>query len=129
MLEPKITKLNYSYQKQDPKVWVLNTDDLPIEKNLIKDQQIILLAPGSYGGNHTHPRTEWFVTMDDLSLFWVDAEDVTHEVTMQSGDTVLLFEIPPNLSHAVRNNSTSKQGVLFEYADAKMRNAKAVKVI
>ncbi|NCS97150.1 MAG: cupin domain-containing protein [Candidatus Pacebacteria bacterium] len=129
MTEPKITKINYSYQRQEPKVWVLNTDDLPIEKKRIKDQQIVLFDPGSYAGNHSHPRTEWFVTMDDLSLFWVDVEDRTHEVTMQSKDTVLLFEIPSNLPHAIRNNSTSKHGVLFEYADEKMSNAKVVEVI
>ncbi|MCD8484581.1 hypothetical protein LRY60_03180 [Candidatus Woesebacteria bacterium] len=71
-MHPKITPLNFTYKKDDSDVWVLNTDDIPIDKSLIKDQQFVHLAPLSVGGNHKHPRIEWFVAVGDLEFIWFD---------------------------------------------------------
>jgi 8-oxo-dGTP diphosphatase len=88
--QPKITKLNYTYKRDDTDLWVLNTNDLPINKDLIKDQQIIHFAPKSFGGNHSHPRTEWFIGIGDLTLIWLDQNDKRQEQNMTSKGQVLL---------------------------------------
>jgi hypothetical protein len=55
MFSPKIITLDYSYKKPGADVWVLNIDDIPVDKSLIKDQQIVHFAPNAIGGNHKHP--------------------------------------------------------------------------
>ncbi|MCA9369146.1 MAG: hypothetical protein H6773_02020 [Pseudomonadales bacterium] len=126
---PKVTKLNFTYKRDDTDLWVLNTDDLPIRKDLIKDQQIIQFAPKSFGGNHSHQRIEWFIGIGDLTLIWVDQNGKKHTQNMSSKENVLLFEIPPHLPHAVLNNSETDIAVLFEFADQKMSNTKQVEII
>ena len=48
----------FSYKKTDSDVWVLNTDDIPFDKSIIKDQQIVHFAVQSTSGNHKHSRVE-----------------------------------------------------------------------
>ena len=127
--QPKVTELNYTYKRDDSDLWVLNTDDLPINKDLIKDQQIIHFAPKSFGGNHSHPRTEWFIAIGDLTLIWLDQNGKKHEQNMSLEGKVLLIEIPPYLPHAVLNNSDKDIAVLFELADQKMADAKKVEIV
>ncbi len=129
MQKPKITKLNFTYKRDDGDVWVLNLDDVPIDKNLIKDQQIVYFGPESVGGNHKHPRVEWFIGVGDLSLIWIDENGEKHEESMNPDDQLLLIEIPTFLPHAVKNNSDSKQAFLFEYANAKMEKAETIKIV
>jgi len=97
---PEITNLNYTYKKPDTEVWVLNTDDIPVNKELIKDQQIAHLAPQSVGGNHMHPDGQ-----------------------------IKLITVPSFLAHAVVNRSQGKVGILFEMADGKMKEVGQVKVV
>lgn len=129
MNKPTITKLNYTYKKPDTEVWVLNTDDIPVDKLLVKDQQIVHLAPQSVGGNHKHPRTEWFVGIGDLEFIWVDEDGNKHTEHMNPNGQILLIEVPPFLPHAVRNSSVDKVGILFELADSKMKDVEMVKII
>jgi uncharacterized RmlC-like cupin family protein len=127
-MEPKITKLNYTYKKEGADVWVLNSDDIPIDKDKIKDQQIVHLAPQSVGGNHKHPRIEWFIAVGDLQLIWIDELGERHKEHMHPNGQIILFEIPPFLPHAVRNLSRDKSGVLFEFADGKMKDVEKIDV-
>lgn len=129
MLEPKITKINYSYQRHKPDLWVLNNEDIPVDTHLIKDQQIVHFSPKSFGGNHSHPRTEWFIGIGDLSLVWLDQENQKHELKMSTDDALLLVEVPPHVPHAVINNSDTEFAVLFEYADGKMEDVTQVEVV
>lgn len=103
-------------------------DDLPVDKKSIKDQQIIHLAPEAVGGNHKHPRTEWFVVSGDLVLVWMDEAGTRYEQHMNSDGQLLLTEVPPFLRHAVVNRSKTQFGILYEMADGKMHDVEAVKV-
>lgn len=128
MNSPTFTPLPYTYKKTDSDVWVLNLDDLPIDKESIKDQQIIHLAPEAVGGNHKHPRTEWFVAMGDLVLVWLDEHGVRQEKHMNPDGKLIITMVPPFLPHAVVNRSKTQFGILYEMADGKMRDVEVVKV-
>ncbi len=129
MINPIITKLNYTYKKPDMEVWVLNIDDIPLDKGKIQDQQIVHFAPKSIGGNHKHPRTEWFIGIGDLALLWLDEKNQLHEEHMHPNGQILLIEVPPFLPHAVINKSETQNAVLFEYADGKMKDVERVSVL
>jgi hypothetical protein len=128
MSQPLITPLNYTYKKSETDVWVLNLDDLPIEKSLVKDQQIVHLGPGAIGGNHQHPRREWFVGIGELLFVWLDEHGDKHEEEMHPSRQLKLIAVPPHLPHAVVNTSTGNVGILFELADGKMVDVEPVLV-
>lgn len=128
MLEPTITTLSYTYKKPNTEVWVLNTKDIPVDQELIKDRQIVHLAPQSVGGNHKHPRTEWFIGIGDLIFVWLDENGEKHQEHMHPNGQIKLITAPPFLPHAVVNQSRDKTGVLFEMADGKMQDVEAVEV-
>ncbi len=119
---PIITPLKYSYHKPERGLWVLNEDMLPIPWDEISDRQIVHFAPKAYGGNHAHPRREWFVAIGDLLFVWLDNEGNRHEEQMQNGNQLLLFTVPANIPHAVFNRSSSNVGMLWEFADGKLRD-------
>lgn len=129
MQKPKLTKLNFSYKRNDTDLWVLNTNDIPVDKNLIKDQQIVHFSPKSFGGNHKHPRTEWFVGIGDLEFIWLDGNGKESRVHMNPNGQIFLIEVPPYLPHAVINRSDSRTGILFELADAKMSDVVEVEIV
>jgi len=127
--KPLVTKLDYTYKKPDTEVWVLNTDDIPVDLDKVKDQQIVHLAPLSVGGNHKHPRTEWFIGIGDLEFVWLDESGEKHVQHMHPDGQILLIEVPPFLAHAVRNASKTSNAVLFEYADMKQKEVEKVEVV
>ena len=129
MSSPKVTLLNYTYKKPDTDVFVLNTNDIPIDKTKIKDQQIIIIGPGAIGGNHSHPRTEWFVALGELELIWLDSDGLQQTLDMYSGQQPKLIEIPPFLPHAVINRSQTQSSTLYEWADQKAVEPEPVKII
>ena len=129
MDKPRITTLNYTYKKPETEVWVLNIDDIPVDKNLIKDQQIVHLAPQSIGGNHKHPRTEWFIGIGELIFVWVDEHGKKHEEQMHPHGEIRLITVPPFVPHAVKNISADRTAVLFELADAKKKDVEKIEVI
>lgn len=128
MKSPTNTELKYTYKKPDTDVWVLNTDDIPVNKALIQDQQLIHLAPGSVGGDQSRSRTEWFVGIGDLVFVWLDKENRQQETHMYPEGCIRLVTVPPMLPHAVVNKSKDKLGVLYEMADGKMKDVTSCKV-
>lgn len=128
MLQPIITLLDYSYQKSETGLWVLNADDIPVDKGLIKDQQIVHFQPLAIGGNHKHPRTEWFIGIGNLIFYWLDSFGMLQELKMNPNGNLLLIEVPPLLPHTVINQSKTDTAVLFEYADAKQHDVEKVVV-
>jgi len=129
MNQPKILNLNYSYKKHETEVWVLNIDDIPIDKHKIKNQQIVHLAPQSIGGNHKHSRTEWFIGIGDLVIIWLDETGKKHEELMHSNGQIRLIEVPPFTPHAIVNQAKDKIGVVLEFSDSKKNNPKQIKII
>lgn len=128
-MEPKITSLNFTYKKEGSEVWVLNTDSIPVDKSKVKDIQLVHLAPKSVGGNHKHPRTEWFVGIGNLELVWVDKSGNKQTEKMNPNGQLKLIEIPPYLPHAVVNVSQDRPAILFEMADAKQGSVENVKIV
>lgn len=130
-LEPIKTAIDYSYKKSESKVWILNFDDIPLPRNVeVKDRQVVRLAPGSVGGNHKHPRREFFIGIGEgLELVWLNESGDKKSEMMNPDSKLLMFEIPPNLPHAVVNKPGSENAVLVEFADEKMTDVEKVKVI
>lgn len=130
-MEPLFLSLPFSYKKPDTEVWVFNNNVLPFPSRKIKDQQLIILGPGAVGGNHKHPRTEWFIAMSaGLKLFWLDEKRKVHERDIFSDkEELMLVEVPPYLPHAVKNTGTKDKVILLELADDQMKNPQFVEVI
>lgn len=130
-MEPIFTVLPFTYKKPSTDVWVLNTNDLPISPDTIVDQQFILIGPQSMGGNHKHPRREWFISLaPGLKLYWLDEHNHVHESNMSSEkDEVLLIEMPPFVPHVVKNETSNDKIILIEFSDAKMSGNEFVQVI
>ncbi len=128
-MKPIITKLNYTYKKEDSNVWVLNKADIPVNFDKVKDEQIVHLAPGSVGGNHKHPRIEWFTGIGELYFHWIDETGNKKSEHMNPDGEILLIEVPSYLSHAVENRSEEKFGILFEMADGKMEDVEKVNIL
>jgi len=116
-MQPKITKLDFTYKRPDTDTWVLNLGDIPVDRSKIKDQQLARMAPGAFGGNHKHSRTEWFVAVGELVFFWLDSEGNRHQEEMNPSGQLLLIEVPPFLPHSVLNQSKDQPGILFELSD------------
>jgi hypothetical protein len=129
MKAPIIISLNFTYKKPETDVWVLNFNDIPLPQKRIQDKQIIHLAPQSVGGNHKHPRTEWWIAIGELELVWQDEQQALHTEHMNPNGKILLIEMPPNIPHAVRNTSPDQRGVLLEWADGKMENVEVIKIV
>lgn len=127
-MKPVIQSLNYTYKKPDSNVWVLNTDDIPVDKELIHDVQLVHLAPGSAGGNHQHSRREWFIGIGDIIFIWLDDEGKPHQEHMHPDGQITLITVPPHLPHAVANLSKDKVGILYEMADSKLKDSVPVQV-
>ena len=127
-MNPKIQSLNYTYNKSDTGVWVLNTDDIPVNKEEIKDIQLVHFAPGAVGGNHKHSCREWFIGIGDLIFVWLDDAGKQHQEHMNPEGKIILITVPPNLPHAVVNISEDKDGVLYEMADGKIKDVEPEKV-
>ncbi|MEO8582075.1 MAG: hypothetical protein ABI425_05905 [Patescibacteria group bacterium] len=130
-MKPIIIPLPFSYKKPNAEVWVFNTTALPIPVRKIKDQQMIVIGPGAVGGNHKHPRTEWFIAFSPgLKLFWLDEQNMVQEVDMFSKkEELVLIEMPPFVPHAVKNMDKKQKVILIEFADEKMKNSEFIQVI
>lgn len=131
MTQPIIKTIEYSYKKAGTDIWVLNIDDIPINKKDYKDIQLINIPPGNSGGNHHHPRTEWFIALgDQLELHWLDEKrNQTQSMPMHVTGKLCMITIPPHLPHAVTNKSTTQMQILFELADDKMTDVTPYKLV
>ena len=130
-MNPIFVPLPFSYKHPNSEVWVFNTTSLPIPSRKIKDQQMIVLGPGAVGGNHKHPRTEWFIAMSPgLQLYWLDEQgNVQERELFSQKEELILVEMPPFVPHAVKNIGNTEKAILIEFADDKIKKNEHVKVI
>lgn len=128
-MQPKIKYFDYSYKRDDSTLSVLKLEDLGIDLEKFSKQQLVFFGPGAFGGNHSHPRTEWFIGWGNLELVWQDEEDLKHTQKMTGSDRLLLIEIPPNLPHAVINKSKTEHAFIFELSDQDQYAVTDVKLI
>lgn len=129
MPTPTITPLNYTFKKDTADLWALNLQDIPVNTSKIADKQIVSIGPNSFGGNHKHPRTEWFIALDPLQLIWLDEDNNQHTEEMFAENQLFLITIPPYLPHVVLNTSATHRATLFEYADAEQHDVERVELI
>lgn len=128
MLQPSFTPLDFSYQKKEMGLWVLNDLDLPLDKSKIQDKQLVHFAAQAVGGNHCHARTEWLIGIGELEFFWLE-NDHLFKRSMNPVDQLLLIEVPSFLPHAVKNTSLRLPAFLMEYADAKMTTTEKIMLV
>ncbi|HLZ15014.1 MAG TPA: hypothetical protein VKQ34_03405 [Candidatus Saccharimonadales bacterium] len=111
---------NPSYRRDDRGVWVLDTKDIPLPKDFTvrTTPHLVHIAPGGWGGNHTHRRREAYVGFGaDLYIMWRDETGARHEAPMTSDDGKLhVFAVAPHLPHLVENRGNTP-AVLYEILD------------
>lgn len=96
---------------------------------IFTEQILISLPPKQLGGNHKHPREEFFIALDeDLELHWVDKDGKSHILKMRD-ENLYLFQIPANVPHAIINTSKIRAGLLMEFASEPLRDPEAYPVI
>lgn len=124
---PGFMEIGYTRIKPDQDIRLLNWESIPVAAQA-QDEQIILFAPGTVGGNHKHPRTEWYIAFGDLVLYWLnEAGELNHRHLNPQG-SLNLVKIPSFMPHAVVNVSHDHHAVLLELADAKQENVERVMV-
>ena len=118
MLKPEFIFFNYSYQRPDNNISIANFTDLPLDFNLVKDQRLVNFPAGTIGGNHFHSRTEWFLPLGDLTIYWQDSDQSLHHqfISHRDSDQLCLIKIPSLLPHALKNHS-SEPLFMLEFAD------------
>lgn len=127
----KIVKFKPTY-KRDDGLMVVYGKSIPFPKKFrenFKESGIVILPPGSKGGNHKHPRIEAFYSLDNLTLVWVDKNGRKHKKSMSPRKGVFkLFVTEPNEPHSVLN-STREKAILVEFAEVEQHGVKSVKLI
>lgn len=81
------------------------------------DQQIVI-EPGKGGGNHFHPRTEWFTGSESLKVVWQDEAGEKHAERLGKG---IRIKIEPLTPHAVVNRG-DKPEILTEWASGPLED-------
>lgn len=125
----EILKFKPTYKREDG-LTVIYDPSVPFPEGFdIKIQGVVVFPPGSKGGNHKHPRTEAFYSLNDLTFVYVDENRQKQEVSMApENDEYKLFVIPPNLPHAVVNR-TDKEVVMIEFANEEQHDVEAVELV
>ncbi|KKS94597.1 MAG: hypothetical protein UV68_C0007G0014 [Candidatus Collierbacteria bacterium GW2011_GWC2_43_12] len=125
---PLITEIQYTSIKPGQDIRILNWKEFSFLER-VKDTQVINFAPQTIGGNHRHPRTEWYIAFGELILYWLDKSGKRHRRHLNPKGKLLLVEIPPYLPHAVRNLSADFPGFLLELADAPQTGVEKLNII
>lgn len=95
-----------------------------VESDPRYDQQIVI-EPGKGGGNHFHPRTEWFSGNDSLEVVWQDENGKKHNERLGFG---IRIKIEPLTPHAVVNRGQSP-AILTEWANGPLENVTEIAVV
>ena len=111
-IEPLYKKPNGLYVQE------IDRTDLPFGFDPVVRHLVTIPASG-ISANHLHPRTEAFIGIgNDLEFFWLDANGNRQSRAMNPDNQLLLVLVPPNVPHAIKNNSDTP-AILLEYADKK----------
>lgn len=99
---------------QDARGWVVE----PMAPNELADQRNVHLAltqPGAVRGNHFHRQTTEYLTVVGPALVRLREGGAVRDVEVRR-DEILRLEIPPGISHAVRNTG-DQASVLISFQD------------
>jgi quercetin dioxygenase-like cupin family protein len=88
---------------------------LPVGFTVVK-ALLYRFAPGGWGGDHTHPHREIFMSIGEgMYLSWRDKDGtVRHEQMQEPDGTMQVFSVEPHTPHLVTNRSPDSIGVLYE---------------
>lgn len=90
---------------------------------------IVVLPPGSIGGNHKHDRIEAFYSLGDLTISWKTKNGRKKTESMApDGREYKLFVSEKGEPHAIINNSKMDQ-ILVEFASGPQVNVEQSKII
>jgi dTDP-4-dehydrorhamnose 3,5-epimerase-like enzyme len=93
---------------KDDRGWGINPlEAAGLSRESLGNLHVVSIEPGAIRGNHYHTSaTEWIlICSGPAKVVWRSRDaDSIHE-TLVSGTEPALFEIPPNVGHAVLNNS------------------------
>jgi len=73
----------------------------------LRDMHVADILPGAIRGNHFHQQRREVLCIRyaaDWSLHWDAGPDTQPQSALFTGSGAVLVEIPPNVSHAVRND-------------------------
>lgn len=105
--------------KKDNGSWAIDTQKISLKSLFTTvEQAIIFLPPNKVAGNHKHKRKEALLGIGEAAFFlWQDANGRVHKEAMNPNGMLYLFIIPPDIPHAVINESASMPVILYEYFD------------
>lgn len=109
----------------------IDWDHLPFPPDFSIQKQIaIWIPPLQKGGNHKHPRREFFVSFDEhLELHWIDQTGQKQMQRMKEDNCFYLFDIPPFIPHAIVNTSKILPAILIEFACSEQRDVEPYHVL
>jgi quercetin dioxygenase-like cupin family protein len=127
-MKPKIIPFSPTHSRNSG-LDLTNYKDVPVPFE-IQETSVVRIPTGEMGGNHSHPRTEAFFVAagEGMELVYLDQNNQPQVEKMSNPEKLLLFVVPPNLPHAVRNTGNNT-GILIEFADAPQENVKPAQVI
>jgi quercetin dioxygenase-like cupin family protein len=109
----------------------LTLSDILLPKGFKANQQFMIrFSPGAKGGNHKHSRMEVFISLDPLSLIWLDTKNTKHKIQMglDSKERIKAIIMYPNIPHVVINKEKTK-ATLIEFASEDLINPEVVTII
>lgn len=92
----------------DHRGWGINPlEAAGLSRESLGNLHVVSIKPGTIRGNHYHSRaTEWMLVCGGpAKVVWRSADDDSIREALVSEAELVLFEIPPNVKHAVINNS------------------------
>ena len=95
---------------KDERGWGINPlDALGTKADIPKNLHVVSLKPGTARGNHYHPTaTEWVLVFGGRArIVWKAVKaDSAQQIYVDDSEPAL-FEIPPDIEHAVVNDSAN----------------------
>ncbi len=78
-----------------------------LASEVVKEMHLVSLEPGAVRGNHLHELgREWIVIFGgQASIAWRSENRASIQIDRIDPATTAMFEIPPGLPHAIRNDS------------------------
>lgn len=90
----------------DARGWVIEPiSDASITKGAVRNIHIVSLNPQTVRGNHYHQHRQEYICVIAGRCQFLAVDNTTHQrqEILVDADTTVLFVIPPNVSHAVKN--------------------------
>ena len=122
MSEAKVVELRKAIRADD-RGWSINPlEAVGLSRESLGNLHVVSMRPGTVRGNHYHTEaTEWLlVCRGPAEVVWRRAGDDSIRNANVSKAGPVLFKIPPNVKHAVLNES-NEEIYLMSFSDSSER--------